>query len=81
MKMTKRNPNCGLQCTVEESFDTNFQPLVQELLEQGASFPKSVVYTKLKWCGYGHEAAVKDCSDEKIMRRVAQPQTLYYENA
>ena len=81
MKMIKKYPNCGLQCTVEESFDTIFQPLVQELQEQGASFPKPVVYTKLKWCGNSHEAAVKDCLDEEIMRRVAQPQALYYENA
>ena len=72
MEVCKRNPNCGMQRTVEESFDGIFQPLIKELKEKGAAFPKTVVYTKLKWCGYGHEAAVRDSKEDETMRRVAQ---------
>ena len=61
-----------MQRTVEESFDSIFQPLVKELKEKGASFPKTVVYTKLNWCGYDREAAVRDCKDIETMRSVAQ---------
>ena len=68
IKVQKRKPNHK----IEESYEGIFQPLVKELQQKGALFPKTVVYTKLKWCGYGHEAAVMDTDDYDIAQRVAQ---------
>ena len=50
-------------CTVEETYDVVFDPLIKELEEKGLSFPKTVVYAKLKWCGYGNHKAIRPKSE------------------
>ena len=71
ISVLKRNPNCG-SSTVEDSYYRIFKPPVEELQELQESFPKTVVYTKLKWCGYGHEVAMKDGHIEELKHIVAQ---------
>ncbi|XP_046566715.1 ATP-dependent DNA helicase Q1-like, partial [Haliotis rubra] len=36
------------------------------LQEKGRSFPKTVLFSKLKWCGYGHELAFQIMGDEEL---------------
>ncbi len=69
-----RLPSTG-KTSVEERFHAIFHPLLQELKSSPETFPKTVVYTKLKWCGYGHELAVReetDGSPSRIQHLVAQ---------
>ena len=56
--------------TVEEIYDYVFHPLIEELLIKGSSFSKTVVYTKLKWCGYGHNLTLRpNLSGQQIPRQ------------
>ena len=59
-------PHAGKHNSVEESYTSIFLPYLQELKEQGKSFPKTVVYAYLKWCGFGDEQGVKLLSNGDI---------------
>ena len=59
MIVLKRPPSTGSGHTVNESYDHIFEPLIEELKLKREAFPKTVVYTKLKWCGYAHEMALR----------------------
>jgi superfamily II DNA helicase RecQ len=72
----KRPPSAGGKNTVEASYNSIIQPLVNELREKKDSFPKTIVYSKLKWCGYGQEVTERPPTDnpdaESISSFVAQ---------
>ena len=40
-------------------YNAVLDPLIAELCELKGAFPKTVVYSKLKWCGYGGVAMAK----------------------
>jgi hypothetical protein len=42
---------------VDNSYHTCIVPFVDELRMLGRSFPKTVIFTGLKWCGFGHQLA------------------------
>lgn len=48
-------PSSGGNNTVEDSYKSVLQPLLMELEQKGDSFPKTIVYTKLKWCGFAYD--------------------------
>lgn len=58
LEVIKRPPSTGGN-SVQKSYDYIFDPIISELKHHQQAFPKTVVYTKLKWCGYGHEQAVR----------------------
>lgn len=71
----KRKPTIGSKLPIEESYESIYRPLFEELDEKKLAFPKTVIYTKLKWCGHGHEMAARskmDGSDSTIGQYVAQ---------
>ena len=57
--IVKRRPANSGKGGVEHSYDTVFRPIITESVEQKDAFPKTVVYCGLKWCGFGHELALK----------------------
>ena len=90
IEVRRRPANCGGGNTVVDSYMTCLEPLLTELQEKEESYPRTIVYMPLKWCGYGHEQALdflEDCStfqpvhqeeDEEVKSFVAQyhaPQT------
>ena len=44
---------------IESSYESILTPMFEDLRNQTdvSDYPKTVVYTKLDWCGYGHELA------------------------
>ncbi|XP_070532787.1 probable ATP-dependent DNA helicase RecS [Ptychodera flava] len=67
----KRLPNTKIQ----DSYDSIVNPLIKELRDLGSSFPRTIVYCSLKWCGYIHEAALTpqyDGKDDIVPSLVAQ---------
>ena len=61
---------------VETSYTSVFAPLMHELKEKGNSYEKTVVYSQLKWCGFGNEIAIQTLSPGEItlagVKQVAQ---------
>ena len=51
---------------VEASYTEIFMPLLKELKEKRGQFPQTVVYTSLKWCGFGNELGVKVLADGAV---------------
>ena len=76
INVKKRLPNTGGRVeSVETSFDAIFLPVIEELKREGMIFPKTIIYAKLKWCGYGHEMATRPdrCGHiSKVVPYVAQ---------
>ncbi|CAG2192325.1 unnamed protein product [Mytilus edulis] len=55
LSLVKRPAGCGGKNTVQESYDFIYQPLVDELRADKSSFERTIVYSKINWCGYGYE--------------------------
>jgi superfamily II DNA helicase RecQ len=53
----RRPSHSGASNTAESSYSSSFLPFIQELCTKGHAFPKTVIYTALKWCGFGHQLA------------------------
>jgi superfamily II DNA helicase RecQ len=64
----QRPPNSGKGQNVEDSYTSVFAPYLTELKQKRETFPKTVVYTMLKWCGFGNELAVQILSDGTLSR-------------
>ena len=61
--------------TVEQSFEAIFSPYIRDLKSKKETFAKTVIYSDLKWCGFGHELAVRkevDGSDAEVSHLVKQ---------
>ena len=43
--------------TAQDSYREILEPIFLELKDNPQFYPKTIVYTKLKWCGYAHELA------------------------
>ncbi|XP_063436990.1 uncharacterized protein LOC134718419 [Mytilus trossulus] len=50
----KRLPSAGGKNTAEESFKQVMEPLLRSLCDDADNFPKTIVHSKLKWCGNGY---------------------------
>ncbi len=61
--VSKRSPNIH---GTEESYHELIAPFLRQLKEERDTFPKTVVFTKLKWCGFFHELGVKLLTDGEI---------------
>lgn len=76
LEVKKRPAGCGGRTTVKDSYNFVFDPLISELKATKFEFPKTVVYTKLKWCGYGYEKAHRHDiiteNDDDLRKHVAQ---------
>ena len=53
----RRPSYCGGDSSAEQSYAACFNPIIGSLKNQGFDFPKTIIYTGLKWCGYGHQLA------------------------
>ena len=51
---------------VETSYTALFLPLMDELKCKGDDFPKTVIYTNLRWCGFANEIGVKTLSSGEV---------------
>ena len=56
--------------TVLDSYMACLEPLLTELQEKEESFPRTIVYMPLKWCGYGHEQALCFLADSPAFQPV-----------
>ena len=41
------------------AYTSVFAPILQDLKTKGIEYPKTIIYTGLKWCGFGGELGVK----------------------
>lgn len=55
--VTRRLPSTGGQNTPEDAFDNVMGPFLDQLYQDVDRYPRTIVYTKLKWCGYGYSLA------------------------
>ena len=53
----RRPPRSGGCRTAEEALMPLYCPLFMKL--DPDNYPKTIVFAKLKWCGYGHEEAMR----------------------
>ena len=85
----KRRPAVsGGDKTAEESYDFVFSKIRHDLQTQLEHFEKTIIYTKLKWCGYGFEEITRPLFSEEtssfFQQFVAQyhspctPQVLFF---
>ncbi|XP_052087859.1 putative ATP-dependent DNA helicase Q1 [Mytilus californianus] len=76
LTLVKRPAGCGGKNTVQESYDFIYQPLVDELRADKSSFERTIVYSKINWCGYGYEEVVRPLKngdkEDNIEKCVAQ---------
>ena len=71
----RRPPRSGGCRTAEEAFDAIVLPIFHGLGVDPDTYPKTIVFAKLKWCGYGHEEAMRPFRDGKptvVGKHVAQ---------
>ena len=59
----KRQATTG-SADAEISYKDILTPLFHDLSSVGVSYPRTIVYVKLKWCGYAHELASKILGDK-----------------
>ncbi len=55
LQVKKMFPTSGGENSAEESYISVLEPLLQELIKEKEGFLKTIVYTKLKWCGFAYE--------------------------
>ena len=55
--VSKRLPSTGGKHTPEDAFDEVMGPFIDQFYENIDHYPRTIVYTKLKWCGYGYSLA------------------------
>ena len=70
----KRQPSTG-KTPAEESFEAIVLPLLEELCKDNTdTFPRTIIYSKLKYCALGYELAhkVSKKSDTEIMDSISQ---------
>ena len=65
LEVNKRPPVSGGSRTAVDSYDFIFTALIAELREKLESFPETIIYSKLKWCGYGFEEVTRPLVDEE----------------
>ncbi|XP_052061720.1 uncharacterized protein LOC127701794 [Mytilus californianus] len=51
----KRLPLTGGKTTAEGSFQDVLNPYIEELCSEIGNVPKTIIYSKLKWCGIGYD--------------------------
>jgi hypothetical protein len=51
----KRTPSTGGSNTAEDSYIGILQNLFAELVKASYSCPKTIVYARLKWCGFAYD--------------------------
>ncbi|CAG2246678.1 unnamed protein product [Mytilus edulis] len=62
----KRLPSAGGKNTAEESFKQVMEPLLRSLCDDADNFPKTIVYSKLKWCGNGYNMVCQEAAKKVI---------------
>lgn len=55
LSVSKRPSSSGGSHTAEDSFISVLKPLLDEIRNKGKLFPKTIVYMKLKWCGFAYD--------------------------
>ena len=72
----RRLPITGAATTTLESFEDVLAPYIRQLCDDPNSLAKTIVYSKLKWCGAGYEMAYREAikceGAESIMSAVSQ---------
>ena len=79
LEVTRRPSTCGGNKTVQGAYDFIFSGIIPELRDKKDNFPKTIIYAKLKWCGYGYEEVTRPrvcedetCSSDNLQQYVAQ---------
>lgn len=57
IRVLPRPPTTGGTHTVEHSYDAILGPVLDKLLEEQHSYPKTIIYLPLKWCAHAHKQA------------------------
>lgn len=73
--VTRRLPSTGGQNTPEDAFDNVMGPFLDQLYQDVDRYPRTIVYSKLKWCGYGYSLAKRkalELNNPRLVQRVSQ---------
>ncbi|KAH3694233.1 hypothetical protein DPMN_081673 [Dreissena polymorpha] len=68
----KRRPSVTSGTNVEKTYDFIFGDVLKELNEKLDNYPKTTIYTKLKWCGYGYEEVTRPSIDDELNQSLLQ---------
>lgn len=55
LSVNKMPSTTGSENAAEQSYIAVLEPLLQELIHDRERFLKTIVYTKLKWCGFAYD--------------------------
>ena len=76
LNVIKRLPTSGGLHSASDSFEKAIHPIIQELCDDPINAKRTIVYCKLKWCGYGYEMACREATKfpetSKIVDAVSQ---------
>jgi superfamily II DNA helicase RecQ len=61
---SRRPSHSGAENTAELSYSATFNVFIMELKNKQRAFPKTNIYTGLKWCGFGHQVACQVLKSE-----------------
>ena len=78
LEVKRRPAVSGGEKTAQGSYDFIFTPIVSDLRDQMDRFPKTIIYSKLKWCGYGYEEITRPVFDEEQASSSLQPLVSQY---
>ena len=69
--LRKRKPHAGGENTSESSVIDVLSSIAEELVMEKLNFPKTIIYSKLNWCGFGYEYVLRCLLKES--KRTGQP--------
>jgi hypothetical protein len=64
LNVERRSSSSGGENTAEDGYIAIFKNLLEELVCKDTLFPKTIVYTKLKWCGYAYDYFARALSEK-----------------
>lgn len=62
--LTHRLPTTGKGLTSEDSYSSVLQEYFDGLIARGCQYPKTIIYLKLKWCGFAYHEALLSGIDQ-----------------
>ena len=57
LQVQHRPPATSSEGMAEDAMATLIKPYIQELLQKGKEYPKTIMYMGLHWCGWAHNLA------------------------
>ena len=78
LEVLRRLPSTGSRYTAEDSFNTVLKPISEQLCKDPYNFPKTIIYTKLKYCAKGYDMICQDAMETIFPAQVVESISQYH---